>query len=60
LGGGTFTEDESKNYKKNVELLRKLSPSTWCTASSMTEYYVANYDNYLLIVNGVTEYGVGG
>ena len=58
LGRGTFTEDESKNYKKNVELLRKLSPSTWCTASSMTEHYVANYDNYLLIVDGVTVAGI--
>ena len=49
---------EDNNFKVNVDLLRKLSPSTWCTASSMTEHYVANYDNYLLIVNGVTVAGI--
>lgn len=49
---------EDDNFKVNVDLLRKLSPSTWCTASSMTEHYVANYDNYLLIVNGVTVAGI--
>ena len=48
----------SSQFKVNVELLRKLSPSTWCTASSMTDYYVQNYDNYLLIVNGVTVAGI--
>lgn len=48
----------ASTFKKNVDLLRKLSPSTWCTASSMTEHYVANYDNYLLIVNGVTVAGI--
>lgn len=45
-------------YEKNIELLRKLSPSSWCTASGMTDYYVQNYDNYLLIVNGVTVAGI--
>lgn len=45
-------------HKVNVELLRKLSPSTWCTASGMASHYVENYDNYLLIVNGVTVAGV--
>ena len=45
-------------FKKNVDLLRKLSPSTWCTATSMTAHYVENYDNYLLIVNGVTMAGI--
>lgn len=45
-------------YKSNVELLRKLSPSTWCTAGSNAEYYVQNYDNYLLIVDGITVAGI--
>lgn len=49
---------EDNTFKVNVDLLRKLSPSTWCTASSMTEHYVENYDNYLLIVNGVTVAGI--
>jgi hypothetical protein len=52
------TKDNSAQFKANVELLRKLSPSTWCTASSMTEHYVQNYDNYLLIVNGITVAGI--
>jgi len=54
-------EDWVKNsaqYKVNVELLRKLSPSTWCTSSGMAPHYVENYDNYLLIVDGVTVAGV--
>ncbi len=54
-------EDWGKNaaqHKVNVELLRKLSPSTWCTASGMASSYVENYDNYLLIVNGITVAGV--
>lgn len=53
--------EESKTpnqFKANVELLRKLSPSTWCTAGGMTEHYVENYDNYLLIVDGVTYVGI--
>jgi hypothetical protein len=45
-------------FKANVELLRKLSPSTWCTASGMASHYVENYDNYLLIVDGVTVAGI--
>jgi len=49
---------DDNQYKVNIDLLRKLSPSTWCTASSMTEYYVAHYDNYLLIVDGVTVAGI--
>jgi hypothetical protein len=52
------TPNDEDNYKKNVELLRKLSPSTWCTATSMADYYVENHDNYLLIVNGVTVAGI--
>ena len=51
-------EDNSEELKKNVELIRKLSPSTWCTATYMAEEYVKNYDNYLLIVNGVTVVGI--
>lgn len=51
-------EDNLEELKKNVELIRKLSPSTWCTATYMAEEYVNNYDNYLLIVNGVTVVGV--
>lgn len=45
-------------HKANVELLRKLSPHTWCTASSMASHYVENYDNYLLIVDGRTVAGI--
>jgi len=45
-------------HKVNVELLRKLSPSTWCTASGMASHYVENYDNYLLIIDGVTVAGI--
>ena len=45
-------------FKVNVELLRKLSPSTWCTSGGMASHYVANYDNYILIVNGVTVAGI--
>lgn len=45
-------------YKTNIELLRKLSPSTWCTAGGMTDHYVQNYDNYLLIVDGITVAGI--
>jgi len=45
-------------YKANVDLLRKLSPSTWCTAGGMADHYVENYDNYLLIVNGITVAGI--
>ena len=51
-------DNNSAQFKVNVELLRKLSPSTWCTASGMTAYYVENYDNYLLIVDGVTVAGI--
>jgi hypothetical protein len=50
--------DVENNHKANVELLRKLSPSTWCTAGGMTNHYVENYDNYLLIVDGVTVAGI--
>jgi hypothetical protein len=45
-------------FKINVELLRKLSPSTWCTADGMAAYYVENHDNYILIVNGITVAGI--
>lgn len=48
----------NSQFKVNVELLRKLSPSTWCTAGGMASHYVENYDNYLLIVNGVTVAGI--
>jgi len=54
-------EDWTKNsaqYKVNVELLRKLSPSTWCTSSGMAGHYVENYDNYVLVVNGITVAGI--
>lgn len=51
-------DSNSAQFKVNVELLRKLSPSTWCTASGMAPYYVENHDNYLLIVNGVTVAGI--
>lgn len=47
-----------EQFKANVELLRKLSPSTWCTASGMAAHYVENYDNYLLIVDGITVAGI--
>lgn len=52
------TPDINAQYKANVELLRKLSPQTWCTASTMADYYVQNYDNYLLIVDGKTVAGI--
>ena len=42
----------------NIELLRRLSPSTWCTSAGMAKHYVENYDNYILIVNGVTVAGI--
>tara|TARA_R110000868_G_scaffold214938_2_gene465038 strand:- start:224 stop:2854 length:2631 start_codon:yes stop_codon:yes gene_type:complete len=45
-------------FKVNVELLRKLSPATWCTSGGMASHYVANYNNYILIVNGVTVAGI--
>jgi len=48
----------SKDHATNVELLKKLSPSTWCTAGATAESYVYNYDNYILIVNGVTITGI--
>ena len=51
-------DNNSAQFKVNVELLRKLSPSTWCTASGMASHYVENYDNYLLIVNGITVAGI--
>jgi hypothetical protein len=51
-------DTKSAQFKVNVELLRKLSPSTWCTASGMASHYVENYDNYLLIVDGVTVVGI--
>lgn len=49
---------EASQYRTNVDTLRRLSPSTWCTSGSMTEHYVENYDNYLLIVDGVTVAGI--
>ncbi len=58
---GVTPENWDKNdaqFKVNMELLRKLSPSTWCTASGQAAHYVENYDNYLLIVNGITVQGV--
>lgn len=51
-------KNNTSQFKTNVELLRKLSPSTWCTASGMASHYVENYDNYLLIVNGITVAGI--
>jgi hypothetical protein len=50
--------DNNAQFKVNVELLKKLSPSSWCTASGMASHYVENYDNYLLIVDGVTVAGI--
>jgi len=50
--------ESSAQFKANVELLRKLSPQSWCTASSMAEYYVENFDNYILIVDGKTVAGI--
>jgi hypothetical protein len=58
---GLKPEDWGKQveqFKANAELLRKLSPQTWCTASSMAEHYVENYDNYVLIVDGKTVAGI--
>jgi hypothetical protein len=55
---GSIKGKESEQHKVNVELLRKLSPSTWCTAGGMASHYVENYDNYLLIVDGVTVAGI--
>jgi hypothetical protein len=53
-----WTSEQAIQYRTNVETLRKLSPSTWCTSGSMTEHYVQNYDNYLLIVDGITVAGI--
>ena len=53
-----WSDEARKEYKSNVELLRRLSPSTWCTSSGMADHYVSNFDNYLLIVNGVTVAGI--
>ena len=50
--------ENSEEYTRNIDLLKKLSPHTWCTSGAMSDYYVANYDNYLLIVNGVTVAGI--
>jgi len=58
---GLKPEDWGKQveqFKANAELLRKLSPQTWCTASSMAEHYVENYDNYILVVDGKTVAGI--
>ena len=53
------SKDETlSKYITNVELLRKLSPSTWCTATASAFGFVRDYDNYLLIVNGVTVAGI--
>jgi hypothetical protein len=53
-----WDSSEASQYRTNVDTLRKLSPATWCTSGSMTEHYVENYDNYLLIVDGVTVAGI--
>ena len=55
---GNIEGQKSKQFTVNIELLRKLSPSTWCTSGGMAEHYVENYDNYVLIVDGVTVAGV--
>lgn len=52
------SSNDKEQYKVNVDLLRKLSPSTWCTSGSLTEHYVQNYDNYLLIIDGITVAGI--
>lgn len=52
------TDRTSEQHKANEELLRKLSPHTWCTSSSMASHYVENYDNYILIVDGKTVAGI--
>jgi hypothetical protein len=58
IAGKTGKKGNDSQYKVNVDLLRKLSPSTWCTSGGMAEHYVENYDNYVLIVNGVTVAGI--
>ena len=50
--------NNTANFKTNVELLRKLSPSTWCTSGGMAPHYVENFDNYVLIVNGKSVAGI--
>ena len=51
--------DTRNQFKVNVELLRKLSPSTWCTVGEeMASNKVRQYDNYILIVNGATVTGI--
>jgi hypothetical protein len=53
-----LTKAKNSQFKANVELLRKLSPATWCTATYNASYYVENFDNYILIVDGVTVVGI--
>jgi hypothetical protein len=57
IKGNNIVEDNTA-YKTNVELLRKLSPSTWCTSGSAANTYVEDYDNYVLIVNGRSVAGI--
>jgi hypothetical protein len=57
IKGNNIVEDNTA-YKTNVELLRKLSPSTWCTSGSMASHYVENYDNYILVVDGRSVAGI--
>lgn len=57
IKGNNIVEDNTE-YETNVELLRKLSPSTWCTSGSAATTYVEDYDNYVLIVNGRSVAGI--
>lgn len=52
------SNEDKKQFDINIELLKKLSPSTWCTSGGLTRHYVENYDNYILIVNGITVAGI--
>ena len=45
-------------YKMRVELLRRISPETWCTKGRMAADYVRDYDNYVLIVDGKPVAGI--
>ena len=54
------SDRSSPQFLANVELLKKLSPSTWCTSreDSYAPDYVAKYDNYLLVVNDKVVVGI--
>jgi len=57
-GGIRMPGGDSEQRKANIELLRRLSPSTWCTHDWNAPNSVASYDNYILVVDGKTVAGL--